>query len=425
MTRNERRALKKKRMRQRWVLQRLCVLLALILVILLAIIAVLKLTNGVTVKKELTVEAGVDYVDANRFLEEEETGASFAEDLTVEELSTPGSYPVEVVWKNRTYKATLKVVDTTAPVATPVNATSFGNRVEAARFVTDIQDATEVTVTFKEEPDVTVEGQQQVTVILTDTSGNQTEVNAVLMVIIDSEAPVITGVAPIVVYLGDAVSYRAGIEVSDDLDSHPALNVDNSAVDLSSVGTYKLVYTAVDAAGNTTTLETTVDVREKQDWYVELDVIYEKVDSLLEKLVTDSMSKREQVQTIYKWARTNCTYSGHSDKSDYLQGAYIMLTERTGDCFNYFAVTKLMFERLGIDNIDVKKVKNYEGDSNHYWSLVSLDDGETWYHFDSTPRMGTGDDFCLVTDAFLDAYSAAHKNCHNRDKTLYPATPEH
>jgi len=280
-------------------------------------------------------------------------------------------------------------------------------------------------VTFKEEPDVTVEGQQQVTVILTDTSGNQTEVNAVLMVIIDSEAPVITGVAPIVVYLGDAVSYRAGIEVSDDLDSHPALNVDNSAVDLSSVGTYKLVYTAVDAAGNTTTLETTVDVREKQDWYVELDVIYEKVDSLLEKLVTDSMSKREQVQTIYKWARTNCTYSGHSDKSDYLQGAYIMLTERTGDCFNYFAVTKLMFERLGIDNIDVKKVKNYEGDSNHYWSLVSLDDGETWYHFDSTPRMGTGDDFCLVTDAFLDAYSAAHKNCHNRDKTLYPATPEH
>ena len=69
-------------------------------------------------------------------------------------------------------------------------------------------------------------------------------------------------------------------------------------------------------------------------------------------------------------------------------------------------------------------MKNYEGDSNHYWSLVSLDDGETWYHFDSTPRMGTGDDFCLVTDAFLDAYSAAHKNCHNRDKTLYPATPE-
>ncbi len=40
------------------------------------------------------------------------------------------------------------------------------------------------------------------------------------------------------------------------------------------------------------------------------------------------------------------------------------------------------------------------------------------------PRKGEGDDFCLVTDAFLDAYSASHNNCHNRDKTLYPATPE-
>ncbi len=59
-------------------------------------------------------------------------------------------------------------------------------------------------------------------------------------------------------------------------------------------------------------------------------------------------------------------------------------------CFNYFAVTKLMFERLGIPNIDVKKVKNYEGDSNHYWSLVSVDGGETYYHFDAAPPQGRG-----------------------------------
>ena len=43
---------------------------------------------------------------------------------------------------------------------------------------------------------------------------------------------------------------------------------------------------------------------------------------------------------------------------------------------------------------------------------------------DTTPRVGEGDDFCLVTDAFLDAYSDTHDKCHNRDKSLYPATPE-
>ena len=53
-----------------------------------------------------------------------------------------------------------------------------------------------------------------------------------------------------------------------------------------------------------------------------------------------------------------------------------------------------------------------------------MDGGKTYYHLDTTPRVGDGDDFCLVTDKFLDDYSAKNKNCHNRDKSLYPATPE-
>ncbi len=101
-----------------------------------------------------------------------------------------------------------------------------------------------------------------------------------------------------------------------------------------------------------------------------------------------------------------------------------MLTTLRGDCYGYFAVAKLMFDRLKIPNIDVVKVKNYEEDSAHFWSLVSIDGGESYYHFDATPRIGDGDDFCLVTDAFLDAYSQAHKNSHNRDTSLYPATPQ-
>jgi len=178
--------LKKKRMRQRWVLQRVCVLLALILVVLLIVLAVLELTGGATVKKELTLEAGLETVDADRFLEEGESGASFGESLTPEELSTPGSYPVEILWKGRTYRAKVIVKDTVAPVATPVNVTCFGELPVPARFVKDIQDATEVTVTYKAEPDVTTAGQKDVTVIMTDTSGNKTEVSAKLMVFIDA-----------------------------------------------------------------------------------------------------------------------------------------------------------------------------------------------------------------------------------------------
>ena len=107
-----------------------------------------------------------------------------------------------------------------------------------------------------------------------------------------------------------------------------------------------------------------------------------------------------------------------------MQGAYVMMTDGQGDCFNYYAVTKLLLERCGIPNIDVRKVRNNETDSDHYWSLVSIDGGSTYYHLDTTPRVGDGDDFCLVTDAFLDAYSDTHGKCHNRDKALYPKTPE-
>lgn len=243
--------------------------------------------------------------------------------------------------------------------------------------------------------------------------------------ITDTVAPVIQNVKPMIVYVGDAVSYRKGISVSDETDPAPNLEIDTSKVDLTQPGTYPVVYISKDKSGNTSSQETTIEVRAHKDGYVSSEQIMDTADSLLHKIIKDDMSKKEKVKAVYTWLRKNCAYGGHSDRGDYMQTAYSMLTQKRGDCYGYFAAAKLLFERMGIDNLDVQKVKNNPTDSNHFWSLVSLDDGKTWYHFDATPRRGDGDDFCLVTDAFLDAYSTTHKNSHNRDKSLYPATPEH
>ena len=78
-----------------------------------------------------------------------------------------------------------------------------------------------------------------------------------------------------------------------------------------------------------------------------------------------------------------------------------------------------MLERLNIPTIDVKKVKNFPEDSNHYWLMVSIDGGMSYYHYDNVWSRY----LCLVTDAKLDAFSKSCKNCFNRDKSLYPATP--
>lgn len=240
----------------------------------------------------------------------------------------------------------------------------------------------------------------------------------------DRTAPQILGVRDLVVYEGDAISYLSGVTAEDDWDFAPAVTVDSSQVDLATPGTYEVVYSATDAAGNSNCTAATVTVLEKQSGFADMDTIYAAVDSILQTLTGEDASVEEQICAIYRWARTSLCYAGHSDRTDWRQTAYTMLTEGRGDCFGYYAVTKLLFERLGIPNIDVQKVRNSENDSDHFWSLVSVDDGETYYHFDATPRYGSGDDFCLVTDAFLDAYSEDHRNSHNRDKSLYPTTPE-
>ena len=239
----------------------------------------------------------------------------------------------------------------------------------------------------------------------------------------DREAPVLSGIHDFTIYQGDTISYMGGITATDDTDANPSITVDNSAVDLSRPGEYTVIYTATDASGNTSQEKATVTVMEKQEGFVDLDTIYAAADAKLEEIIRDNATMKQQVHDIYAWARLNLSYGGHSDRTDWRQTAYVMLTEGKGDCYGFWAVTKLLFERLEIPNIDVQKVKNSADDTDHFWSLLSLDGGDTWYHFDSTPRYGDGDDFCLVTDAFIDAYSDSHEGSHNRDKSLYPETP--
>ena len=239
----------------------------------------------------------------------------------------------------------------------------------------------------------------------------------------DTVAPQILGVNRLAVFMGSTVAYRSGILVSDDTDPAPKLTVDSSQVNLSAPGTYPVVYTATDSAGNATTVETTITVSEAPNNYVDEAVIKETADALLATIVTDGMSKEEQVNAVYDWVTGHCYYIAEFDKSDYMQAAYLMMTTNRGDCYGFYAVSRLFFDRLGLPNLTVTRLPNETRTTNHWWNMVSLDCGETWYHFDSTPHMTYPTRTCLVTDTFLNEFNLLMPNYYYFDHDGFPETP--
>ena len=240
---------------------------------------------------------------------------------------------------------------------------------------------------------------------------------------VDTSPPKIMGVNKLSMFLGGTIAYRSGILLEDDLDPNPQLSVDSSQVNLSSPGTYPVTYTATDAAGNSSYAETTVTVAEAPDTYVDEAIIREKADKLLDKILTDGMTKEEQVNAIYDYIEEHHYYIADFDKTDYMQAAYLMMTENRGDCFGYYALSRLLFERLGIENLSVTRMKNDVRTTSHYWNMVSLDGGETWYHFDSTPHLTYPTRTCLITDADLEAFNELMPNYYYFDQASFPRTP--
>lgn len=240
----------------------------------------------------------------------------------------------------------------------------------------------------------------------------------------DTQPPQIMGVNHLAVFVGSTVSYRSGILVTDDMDPAPMLRVDSSRVDLTTPGTYPVVYTATDRAGNASSQETTITITQAPDTYVDEDTIKAKADEILSRILTRDMTPREQVEAVYDYIENHHYYVANFDKSDYMQAAYLMMTENRGDCYGYYALARLFFERMGLPNLTVTRTPNDVRTTNHWWNMVSLDDGGSWYHFDSTPHLTYPTRTCLVTDAFLMEFNLLMPNYYYFDHDAVPATPD-
>lgn len=363
------------------------------------------------VVEELTVEAGQSPPGIDSFLLGDARGV-FVTPIAGFDYHVPEDHKVIIQVDGEEYTSLIHIRDTIPPRAVVRDIEGFAALPRSAEdFVTEIEDATAVTVAFRREPDLSFAGTQQVELVFTDAGGNETVETAGLTLYEDTEPPVIRGTKDLLIYVGDSVSYRKNVTAEDNCPEGLQLTVDTGSVNPKAEGVYPVVYTAVDAAGNTASVTIQLTVIERVYTIEEVNAL---ADAALATIITPEMSDWDKAWAIYCYVRRNVGYINHSEKGDWVRAAYEGLARRQGDCFVYASTAKALLTRAGIKNMDIAKIPTKR---EHYWNLVDV--GEGWYHFDTTPRTDHTV-FFLWTDADLMAYSALHYNCHNYDRTLYP-----
>ncbi len=415
----ERRRRRRRKLILRWTLV-LSVTAVLIFLITQIVTVVLFFGN---VRAKVALEAGGPVPAAAEFLRRPSKKVQCLTDLSQIDSKTPGT--VKVVFKRGLLKksSVLEIKDTTAPALKVQDVTrALGQTVQAEDFVVSAEDISEVKVSFAAEPDFSREGEQTVKITAADASGNRAEAEAKLQLVGDTEAPVITGAKDMTVEVGETISYKADITVTDDKDPAPKLEVDNSAVDPDKPGTYEVTYKATDAAGNSSsvTVKVTVKEKEKEPEDAAKAKMNQLADGILKKILKDEMSQIEKAFAIWRWVRLNVPWIGGNVEHDPVDQAIKGLSGHSGDCYTDTCACQALLERAGFE---CKFMQRSPGIGYHYWLMVKI--GDDWYHMDPAPIyiktficfLGTDDQLQWFTDT-------QRPNYYTHDTEGLPKTPK-
>ena len=253
---------------------------------------------------------------------------------------------------------------------------------------------------------------------------SESETETAEAVVVDTEPPRLTGSEYIYVSVGSTVKYKSYVYAEDDIDPEPKMTIDNSAVDLSKEGQYPVIYTATDASGNSATKYCTIVVAAQSEPNVDEATIYALADEVLDRIINEDMTDLEKVFAVFFYVRDTFTYVKDNNYWEYKQEAYHMMTTLKDNCYANVCVSKLLLERLGFESYMVEGEMGYV-DEYHYWNMVSIDGGETWYHYDAAFWEWMDDEYpmCMMTDEFATRISDAHDNIVDYAGSADVATP--
>lgn len=345
----------------------------------------------------------------------------------LDEFTEIGSYPVTVLNNGKEKEFTLIVQDTQKPVVTFQDNLSFyvNQKLTVKDFVKSCEDMSPVEYNFSDEPLTVTEGIKDISLIVTDAAGNSITYDLEYLVSGDGQPPEITGVTDMQTIAGIPIDYMRGVSASDASDGDVEVTVtEPEDFNIRMPGTYEIVYSASDQVGNEGEVKAKLTVLPSLDDVSKLNSadVFRMGDYVINNLKknTDPSDTKAFARAIYNYVQEHMFYSDNKDILDWQHAAVVAMFNGYGDCRNYYAFSRLLLTCADIENMTVEKEKVEEHENAHYWNLVKINGA--WYHFDTTPRFDVSD-FFMWTDAQMDAYSSWNGGCFNRDKSLYPPTP--
>lgn len=314
-----------------------------------------------------------------------------------------GSYEVGGDWNNETRVCNVTVVDTVAPELQLQELMIYSDEtVTAEDFVVSVSDAsrTETVRLLTQLVFGQVGSVQTVQIEAVDASGNKTVAETVLRIVADAP-PVFSGLEDIIIDKYKIPDYRAGVTVTDDRDGELTYRIDNSKVQLQKAGTYFVIYTATDSAGNVTEMKRRVVV---ENDITDTDRL---VAERAELCGNDPKSITDFVRNIIgynssDWGGDDPVYSG--------------FTKGSGNCVVSAECLLALLQYKGFNAQLIWLKEEYEP---HYWVIVEVEPG-VWRHVDAT--RGTHARYARpMTDAERLETLFAYGHQRYWDTSLWPA----
>ena len=199
----------------------------------------------------LTIEAGT------LITAEDITGdknAYFGDGFDPECLNREGIYRLTVISAGEEREVRLRVKDTKAPdVVLKEVCFAVGEKIpDPMDYIESVYEPGGFIGEYLTEiPDLKSIGAYKMKVRYTDSAGNKTPAYEVTMHhVYDNQPPKIEVVSDVTVYVGESVSYLGAIRTSDNCIGKIQIELDESELDLTREGRYKVYVTAIDASGN-------------------------------------------------------------------------------------------------------------------------------------------------------------------------------